>query len=235
MPPVCRTFEPRLSFAGQASSLLPPEASGSSGGRVRLLTIRRTGVGGWRRGSGDRKGKPMRGSLAGCIAGVLAFATLAPAAFAGSGRAIDPCALTTLAEVKAVFPAASASERQRSLEDVGIFDCAWKDASGARVVNVRVSTGSTAEEEIGTFELGMSDPTKPPNPAVRHEAVQGLGGTAFALVARRDAGAESDLGLIALQKGGDVVAVMTAGIRDKDKAQVLKDLSALVKAAAGRL
>jgi hypothetical protein len=170
-------------------------------------------------------------------AAMMAFCPLVMAQAAAAGKktgTIDACTLVTLAEVKALFPDADHTESSSPMKDSGISDCGFKDKDDTRVVNVRVRTNAAPTEDMEIMEWSLSDPGGPPNPAVKHEAVAGLGGEAAAIVVRRDKTIKRDVGILALQHGPDVVVVTTGEIQGKDKARVIKELSQLAKLAAGR-
>jgi hypothetical protein len=147
----------------------------------------------------------------------------------------DACAVLTLDAVQGVFPDAERPRPETSLQDYGIFACDWVDASDRRVVHVRISTGATVEDEIGTFELGMSNPLKP-NSGPRHEALSGLGAAAAALIVYRDnaKGIPTNLAIVVVQRGGDAVGIATSEIEGKDRAQVLAEMTQLGKLVLAR-
>lgn len=149
-------------------------------------------------------------------------------------RTVDACTLVTLAEVKALFPDADHTESSSPMEGLGISDCGFKDKDDTRVVNVRVRTNADPKEDMEVMEWSLSEPGGPPNPAVKQEAVKGLGGEAAVMVLRRDKTIKRDIGILALQHGPDVIVVTTGEIEGKDKARVIQELSQLAKLAAGR-
>lgn len=168
----------------------------------------------------------------GMLAALLSLAQ--PAAAAKKGSVVDACTLVTLAEVKALFPTVHHTESSTPMAGLGISDCGFKDSDDTRVVNVRVRTNASPKEDMEIMEWSISEPGGPPNPAAKHEAVQGLGAEAAVIVARRDKTIKRDVALLALQHGPDVVVVTTGEIQGKDKPRIIQDLSSLAKLAASR-
>lgn len=151
----------------------------------------------------------------------------------------DPCAILPLAEVRKVFPDAKAGERSRRLEKYGLTECGWKDGKGLVLVAVQESySQGSAREDVEGMSIGFTDPLNPlASKAVRIERVAGLGEDAAAFVERADAarGILSDGAMLSVRRGEHTIRLMSNQLSRRDRADALKSLGELGKAAAKRL
>lgn len=152
----------------------------------------------------------------------------APAA-SGAVVATGACGLLTLAEVKAVFPDVTTNKAEERLADIGIHACDWETANGMRAVQVRQSTDTKAEEEVGTFEAGIMDPLKP-RKALPRTTIEG--GQVLVAQQDADAGILQSVGVAAVQSGTQTVSIVSNSI--VGRADAATGLGQLAKAAAAR-
>jgi hypothetical protein len=149
------------------------------------------------------------------------------------------CGLLKLAEVRRVIPDVQSSERDRSLDQVGIATCAWKGAKGARDLTVQHWEGEdSAEIELNSLLEGIVDPVKGHGGAsVRRERFSGLGDDALAVVERPDpkSGVLTYAALMVVKRGKHVLTFASSDLALLDRAQALKALESLGRAAVARV
>jgi hypothetical protein len=159
-----------------------------------------------------------------------AFFTVSLSAPAVAGGVKEPCALLSLDQVQQVFPDASTSRAEMSLKQYGILACDWLTASGARLVQLRISSGSSVDDELSTFAMGMSDPLKPSK--LQADLLTGLPEKAGALVVGQgEAENTPPTAVLILQHGPDTIGVATTAMGDRNKADIKAALSPLLRAA----
>jgi hypothetical protein len=150
-----------------------------------------------------------------------------------------PCGLLKLAEVRHALPEVQKAERDRSVDQHGIFSCAWRTGTGGRALIVQRWEGSdSADVEIRGQMIGMVDPLKPQaGKALRYETISGVGDEARAVVERRDdaRGILSDFGCLFTKRGDHGLSLCSQDIAKLERPQALKALQDLARAAAGRM
>lgn len=151
----------------------------------------------------------------------------------------DPCAILSLADVRAVFPGAKAGERSRRLEQYGVTECAWKGADGAVLLGVQESySAGTVKADAEGMAQGFIDPLQRQARAnIRYETFTTLGVPAVAFVETADPKRFilSDGAMLALRQGDHTVSLMSSELPRRDRALAIKSLEALGKVAAKRL
>ena len=151
----------------------------------------------------------------------------------------DPCTILSLADVQRVFPGAKAGERSKRLEEYGMTECGWKDASGqvALVVQESYNSGTSAREDALGMAQGFTDPLKAQSlKNVRIETFPGLGdAAAFVETADPKRGILGDGALMELRKGRHNISIGSGDLPHRDRAAALKAFEELGRAAAKRL
>ena len=157
-----------------------------------------------------------------------------PAEAPGEG----PCALLTIAEVRRVFPNATAGKLDRSQEQYGNLNCLWDHPEGRFSLLVGSETSQSVENEARGWTLMFLDPlNRAAERNVRFEPVTGVGDHAMAIVERADKekGFLTDAAVIVVQRGEHQATLMSTDLAKRDRAEALKALEELGKAVANRL
>ncbi|MFN0303971.1 MAG: hypothetical protein ACKVQU_26865 [Burkholderiales bacterium] len=150
----------------------------------------------------------------------------------------DPCKVLTDADVRKVFPDAKSGQRERRNEQYGMTACFWDYPGGRFAVQVSVEQPGTVKNEIRGMSLGFVDPLKAGAAAnVRYETIKGVGDDAMAIVEPADAkrGILTDSAYLITQRGDQQAMLFSSTLARRDRAEALKKLEELGKAAAGRL
>jgi hypothetical protein len=149
------------------------------------------------------------------------------------------CGLLKLDEVKRVLPDVQSAERDRSLDQSGITSCAWKGARGARSLTVQHWEGEdSAETELNSLVEGIADPLKSGAAAsIRRQKLNGIGDEAVAVVERPDEkrGVLTYAALLVVKRGKHVLTVASSDLATRDRAEALKALESLGRAAITRV
>ncbi len=150
----------------------------------------------------------------------------------------DPCKVLTDADVRKVFPDAKSGQRERRNEQYGMVACLWDYSGGRFYVQLSVEQPGTVKNEIRGISLGFVDPLKSGAAAnVRYETIKGVGDEAMAIVEPADAkrGILTDSAYLITQRGDQQAMLFSSTLANRDRAEALKKLEELGKAAAGRL
>lgn len=153
----------------------------------------------------------------------------------------DPCTIVSAADVKRVFPQSLGPTRSRRLETYGITECTWKGPKGEVLLGVQESyadSDTTAADEAAGMGTGFLDPLKPAmRKNLRIERFAGIAIDNAGFVERADParGLLSDGAFLSLTKGRQVVTLMSANLARIDRAQALRQLEGLGRAASSRL
>ncbi len=150
----------------------------------------------------------------------------------------DPCKVLTDADVRKVFPDAKSGQRERRNEQYGMTACQWDYPGGRFGVQISIEKPGTVRDEIRGISIGIVDPLKPgAGSNVRYETIKGVGDEAMAFVEPADAkrGILSDSACLITQRGDQQVMLMSDSLAKRDRAEALKKLEELGRAAVGRL
>lgn len=149
------------------------------------------------------------------------------AAPAASGPAKDPCQLLTDAEVREIFPEATAGTLDRKLETHGVLSCFWDYPEG------RLTAGLSELSEafsipIDTEIQGWSDSK------VRIDKIEGVGDQARAAVERAD-GTPAEHAILIVRRGDRQAVLVSPDLARRDRAVALEALKELGRSLAPRL
>lgn len=157
---------------------------------------------------------------------------------AGKGDISNPCTLVSDAQVRKVFAQAKPGQLDRNLEKHGIVTCVWGHPGGTFYVQYsNHELASWADESRGMVD-GAIDPMRPSaKQAVRFEPLSGVGDRAMAIVERKDEarGILNDVAQVVVQVGQRQVRLFSSQLSQRDRAEALKALEELARAAANRL
>lgn len=151
----------------------------------------------------------------------------------------DPCTIVAPADVQKVFPGAK-PERSKRLEEYGITECGWKNATGQVVLAVQESynSGKSAREDALGMAQGFTNPLDGKAlKNVRIEAFPALGidAAAFVETADKARGILGDGALMELRRGTHNISIGSAELPRRDRAAALRALEDLGRVAAKRL
>ena len=174
---------------------------------------------------------------------IVVLMTIGPAA--QTRPILDPCTLLAAADLQQAFPGAGAGKVDRSLEKDGMVKCVWPYPAGSRYASGSVFvftsdeiTETPREEAEDTWALTFLDPLR--NDAaknVRYETLTGVGDQAVAVVEREDKakGFSASVAILVVRRGKQQVALLSAGLALRERAEALRILGELGKAIARRL
>ncbi len=161
-----------------------------------------------------------------------------PILIKSSAPAVDPCKLLTAAEVRRAFPDAKSGTIDHSLEEYGTVSCLWDHSGGRFSLQVYQGEQDTIETEIRGMALMFLDPLKAgANQHVRYEIIKDVGDQARAIVETADEkkGFLTDSAMLLAQRKGLQLTLMSTQLAKRGRADALKLLEELGRAAANRL
>jgi hypothetical protein len=151
-----------------------------------------------------------------------------------------PCALLELKEVKQALPGASRSERDTSLDKYEINSCLWYGSKAQPLLLLQIwnGEGSTAESELRSRLLGLTDPLRVIGGlSIQMDALHGVGDAASVAVERADEkrGVLTDAAFLVVQRGDRMVLIEARSLAAGDRAAAVDALRKLGMAAASRM
>jgi len=149
---------------------------------------------------------------------------------------LDPCKLLTDADVRAVFPGASAGVRNRTVDEYGIVSCEWKHPGGRFAIQAFTSSDSPESEARG-FAAGFLDPTKNGlQDKLRVERIAaGEGGVAIVERADAAAGVLTDAALAIVKRGKLLLMLQSSALAQRPRAEAVKAMETLAAEAVKRV
>ena len=152
----------------------------------------------------------------------------------------DPCTALPLGLVQQIFPGARGGERSRRLEQYGQTECVWKGGKGEilLVLQEGFNSGTSARDDARGMAQGITDPlNRQALKNVRIEKVAGLPVDAAAVVETADPkrGILGDMAMLHLRQGAHDVSIGAPALPRRERAEALKALAELGRAASKRL
>ncbi|HET7161828.1 MAG TPA: hypothetical protein VFI32_04075 [Rhodanobacteraceae bacterium] len=133
------------------------------------------------------------------------------AASAPTGPVDNACNLLTDAEVRAVYPNATAGKRNTESLQYGLDRCAWNTPAGQIGVEVSKVEAAAFPKELRAELQGAVDPrVQGALDGIKFHAVDGIGDHAIAVLEKGDAkrGIYTDIALLAIQRGHRMAVLM---------------------------
>jgi hypothetical protein len=150
----------------------------------------------------------------------------------------NACNLLTDAEVRGVFPQATAGKRNIDSLQYGLDRCAWQEPTGQIGVEVSKIEASAFENELRGDLTGFVDPRI--NGAIDNihfQNIPGIGDKAIAVLEKADAkrGIYTDIALLAIQRGHRMAVLMARDVSPDAPLPTRESLVELGRKLASRL
>jgi hypothetical protein len=153
-------------------------------------------------------------------------------------NATGACRLLSTAEISSALSKSAVGVAETTREKYGITACEWSTASGSFAVQYWKSEHPSAANEAQSLASGVVDPLKAGAAAnVRYETVSGVGEAAVAFIESKDdaRGIMSDAAMLFVQQGDIILMLIAPELVKRDRAEALRALESLGKAAVGRM